>query len=249
MAICNLSQPATGKPRLSPLFPVVEAVALEFAVEGGPVHAQDLRDALFFLMPAQQQLNVAALQFIQGGPVRDQARGLVVELGPAEGFFQHIRLNLGGQVVHGDLPASAQLGQVLQGVAQLPHVPGPGIGLQHMAGLPLHQIDLVVLPAELGQEVVDERRDVLAPVPQGRHPQFHDTEPVVEILPEGSGLDHQLQVAVGGGDDPGIHLDGLVAAHAADLLLLEHPQEAHLEARAGLADLVEEDRAAGGLLE
>src|SRR5258706_42002 len=43
--------------------------------------------------------------------------------------------------------------------------------------------------------------------------------------------------------------DGLVAAHAAQLALLQHAQELGLHLRRDVADLVEEEGPAGGLLE
>ena len=58
-----------------------------------------------------------------------------------------------------------------------------------------------------------------------------------------------LQVLVGGGDQTDVHPDGLVAADPLELPGLEHAQELGLRGRAELADLVEEQGAAVGLLE
>jgi hypothetical protein len=57
------------------------------------------------------------------------------------------------------------------------------------------------------------------------------------------------EVAVGGRDDAHVDLHGLVAADALELALLQHAQQLHLDGRGDLADLVEEERAAVGLLE
>src|SRR5205807_6743515 len=54
---------------------------------------------------------------------------------------------------------------------------------------------------------------------------------------------------VGGHDDARIDGAGAVLAHRADLPLLQHAQELRLERRAGLRDLVEEERAAARHLE
>ena len=85
--------------------------------------------------------------------------------------------------------------------------------------------------------------------PQRRQRDRDDVDPVVEVLAELALRDELRQVAVGGGDDA--HVDGrlVVAADPADDLLLDRPQELDLHGRRRLADLVEEERAAVGLLE
>jgi hypothetical protein len=53
-----------------------------------------------------------------------------------------------------------------------------------------------------------------------------------------------LQILVGRGDHPHVHPDGAVRADRANLAILQHPQQLHLQRRAHLPDLVEEDGAA-----
>ena len=60
---------------------------------------------------------------------------------------------------------------------------------------------------------------------------------------------HRREVAVGGRDQPDVGAQGPAAAHALEGPLLEHPQHLALHAERQLADLVEEQRAALGLLE
>jgi hypothetical protein len=72
---------------------------------------------------------------------------------------------------------------------------------------------------------------------------------VVEVLAEAAGLHLHVEVAVGGRDDPHVHLHRVRAADRAHLVVLEHAQELGLETRAHVADLVEEERAAVGALE
>ena len=74
-------------------------------------------------------------------------------------------------------------------------------------------------------------------------------EPVVEILAERLCFDHCRQVAVGGGDDPDVDAHGPFAADAHDLAVLDDAQQADLRGERELADFVEEERAAVGLLE
>ena len=57
-----------------------------------------------------------------------------------------------------------------------------------------------------------------------------------------------LQVAVGGGHHPHVHAQGLHAAHALELLLLDEAQDLALQRQGQVADLVEEERAVVGHL-
>ena len=70
-----------------------------------------------------------------------------------------------------------------------------------------------------------------------------------EILAEAPGGDVGAQFAVGGGDHPDVDPQAPVAADPFDLAFLEHAQELGLHVRRHVADLVEEERAAVGLLE
>ena len=58
-----------------------------------------------------------------------------------------------------------------------------------------------------------------------------------------------MQVAVGGGDDADVGVQHARAAEAHELALLEHAQQLGLHRRRHLADLVEEQHAAVGLLD
>ena len=62
-------------------------------------------------------------------------------------------------------------------------------------------------------------------------------------------LDHRRQVAVRRGDEPHVHPQRTRAAQALEFVLLQHAQDLCLRARAHVADFVEEQRAAVGLLE
>src|SRR5436190_2051102 len=57
------------------------------------------------------------------------------------------------------------------------------------------------------------------------------------------------QIAMGRGDDADIGADRLPAANGGELALLQYAQQAGLRLGRHIADLVEEQRAAGGLLE
>ncbi len=59
------------------------------------------------------------------------------------------------------------------------------------------------------EKVLDQQRDVLATFSQWRYLDGDHVQSVIEILAEALLPDRVLQVLVGGGDDPDIHLDGL----------------------------------------
>ena len=99
------------------------------------------------------------------------------------------------------------------------------------------------------EEGVDQERDVLLALAQRRHGDVDDVQAVEEVVAEFA-LAHQfLEVLVGGGDEADVGLDGLVAADALEDAGIEHAQDFDLGVGVDLADLVEEERAAVGLLE
>ncbi len=62
-------------------------------------------------------------------------------------------------------------------------------------------------------------------------------------------LHHGRQVAVGRRDQPHVDAQRSCSTEALELVLLQHAQDLRLRARAHVADFVEEERAAVGLLE
>src|ERR1700745_800350 len=77
----------------------------------------------------------------------------------------------------------------------------------------------------------------------------HHVEPVEEVLAELPLRNLLGEVAIGGGEDADVHLDVARVSHAADLALLQRPQERRLQLQRQFADLVEQQRPAVGLLE
>ena len=55
-----------------------------------------------------------------------------------------------------------------------------------------------------------------------------------------------FEIAVGGGDDADIHLDGAVAADAFEFALLQHAQQLGLDAGRNFADFIQQNGAAVG---
>ena len=98
-------------------------------------------------------------------------------------------------------------------------------------------------------DVPDQPGNVLAPLAQGRNPDREDVQPVVEVGAEAAVGRHRPEVAVGGGDQPHVHLALVRRAEPLELALLEHAQQLGLQLQRQVADLVEEDGAVVGELE
>ena len=140
--------------------------------------------------------------------------------------------------------------QPLDGVLQLADVALPARALQVLERRRREALrPPVVVAAEQVGEVLDQRRDVLAAIAQRRHADRDHAEAEVEILAERALLDLLLEVLVGRGDDADVDLDRPRRSEALDFALLQHAQDLGLRLRAHVADFVEEDRAAVGLLE
>ncbi len=78
----------------------------------------------------------------------------------------------------------------------------------------------------------------------------HDVEPVIEILAETAGGDLvRRDGAPVAGDDAHIHLHDALPADAGEALVRQHPQDLALGGERHVGDLVEEERAAMGLLQ
>ncbi len=105
------------------------------------------------------------------------------------------------------------------------------------------------LARALAQEMPRQRRDVLAALAQRRQAQANDVEPVHQVFAK-QPLPHALvQILVRCRDDAHVGLQRCVAADAVVFAVGKHAQQAHLQVRRHVADLVEEQRAAFGLLE
>src|SRR5206468_3689295 len=81
-------------------------------------------------------------------------------------------------------------------------------------------------------EVLDQDRDVLDPVVQGRHVDRDDGDPEVEVFAKRAGLDGGGEIAIGRREDAHVDPDRTASAHARELALLEHAQQLGLGARA-----------------
>src|SRR5579871_185143 len=155
-----------------------------------------------------------------------------------------------GQIGHVDRIAAGHDDQPFDGVPQLADVALPPVALQRFnrrVGDPLRPH--VVLAAEVVHVVPHEQRDVVGPLAQRRHVDRDDRQAEVEILAEAAFLDLLLEVLVRRRDDAHVDLDRPRRSEPFDFALLQHAQHFRLRLRAHVADFVEEDRPAVGLLE
>jgi hypothetical protein len=111
----------------------------------------------------------------------------------------------------------------------LTHIAGP-VERHHAAHRALRDLRRR-LGRELRHEVLDEQRNVLAPLAERRQRDLEDVQPVEEILAERALGNHPLQRRVGGGNDPHVHLDRLVATQTLEGALLQRPQQFALQPR------------------
>src|SRR5207249_5425783 len=107
----------------------------------------------------------------------------------------------------------------------LPHVARPFVTRQHLERARRHAPHVAVaLTRGLPDEVLDEERDVLAPLAERRHVDGHDVQAVVEVLTELARPHRALEVDVGRRDHAHVDRDGPQPAEALDLALLQRAE-------------------------
>lgn len=100
-----------------------------------------------------------------------------------------------------------------------------------------------------GEEVFGQCRNVFAAIGQARNVDADDVQPVEQVFAELAGLHQGFQVLVRRGDDAHVDPHRRVAADPVELAIGQHAQQAGLGVGRHVADLVEEQGAAVGLLE
>jgi hypothetical protein len=103
--------------------------------------------------------------------------------------------------------------------------------------------------AVLLQEVVDQQRDVLPPVPEWRQFQLDHVQPVQEVFTELAARDQLFEFLVRGGDDPHVDRPRTRVAHRHHHPLLHDPQDRTLDTRRQHRDFVQKESPAVGRLE
>src|SRR5215510_920939 len=148
-----------------------------------------------------------------------------------------------------DLPTGCENHRPLDDVLQLPEIPRPRIALQQIERFGSEAVHLLVdLRFGLPEEVVREHRNVLGALAERRQGDGEGVEAIEEVLAELAGGQGLLEVTIGRRDDPYANLAGDHVSDRLALARLEHAQEPALHLRRHIADLIEEDRPAVGLL-
>src|SRR5687767_10496729 len=94
-----------------------------------------------------------------------------------------------------------------------------------------------------------ERGNVLSPIAQRRYADRDDAQPEVQVLSKCPAVDLLFQILVRRRENADVHLDRPRRPQPLDFTLLEDAQHLRLRLRAHVADFVEKDGSAVGLLE
>ena len=96
----------------------------------------------------------------------------------------------------------------------------------------------------LGQQISDQRFQIVGPFAERRDAHFDDVDPIQQIVAEASFSDQRGQITMRGGDDPYVGRHRRRSPDRMHFLLLQDAQELSLQGRRHVADFVEEDRPA-----
>ena len=89
-------------------------------------------------------------------------------------------------------------------------------------------------------EKLGQQADVIPPLPQWRQPDANNIDSVEQITTKAAILNHCIDIAGRGGNDPNIDRDLLASANPTNSPLLQHPQQFGLEGWWQFSNLVEE---------
>src|SRR5580704_16757262 len=129
-----------------------------------------------------------------------------------------------------DYVFTAQDDIALDQVLEFADVSWPMIFVQHG-----HEVEregagaAVVFAVVIFEEVVNERLDVATALAEWRHAQIDHVDAVVQILTEGSILNFDVQLAVGGADDADFDFLVFLGADATELAVLQQLQQLGLQ--------------------
>src|SRR5450830_1402185 len=149
------------------------------------------------------------------------------------------------QVLKPDPAVLAQRRQRAQHRTHLPHIAWPLECQQRLTRGGVNQYGLIA--GLLRQQEIQQLRFIAA-LAQRRQGDFQPIEPVVQILAEAAVADPFHQITVRGADNTNIDRLGL-DADGNHLAVLQYPQQAGLQGQRHIADLIEKQRAAIGLLQ
>ena len=100
----------------------------------------------------------------------------------------------------------------------------------------------VVCFAEMPQKCANEQGNIFFPFAQRRHDDAHDVQAKEKIVAEFSLTHERFEILVGGGDEPDVRAQGLIAADTLEsALLADHAQQFDLRAGADFGHFVEKN--------
>ena len=204
-------------------------IFLSLAHEGGIVHSQAGRGGPHVSVFLVSQADVVVFELCHSQP---QVQGPTIAIS--------LMAACNGQVGGQDIVPTAEDDGLFHHVFQLPDITRPSVAVHYLHSRRGKSLLKTVFLVHIGQERLNQGLYVPLSLPQGWNLDGHRVKPIVEILPEGAFGDALLQVSVGGGDDPHVHVHLLEPAHGADPALLEDPEELGLEADVHFGDLVQE---------
>src|SRR5215204_1081343 len=216
--------------------------AIELVVQRLERDAEDLGGArLVVARVIERQQDQPPLGLIDGRSRRE---------GHGRKRFLAARHEQGRQVTHLDEVTLGQDGRAFDDVAELADVAGPRVLLEDLHRFRVHRLDRLLVDAvELGQEALDQKRDIFTAVAERRQFNGEDVQPVIQVFAQLAGADRVRRIDIRRRDDAHVHGLFLAPAETAEAALLEHAQQLHLGRRLHLGDFVEEQRSAMRQLE
>ena len=157
--------------------------------------------------------------------------------------------HLGRQVLGFNQLRRRHHGQPVTDIFQLPYIAGKGKTAEPGQCCVRNPLGLhAELQRTLLQEVARQHGHIFLALTQGRQAQADHIEAVKQVLAKCTLLDALFQILVRRGNDAYIGLDRAVAANAIEMAIAEHAQQPGLQVKWHVANLVEKQRAAVGLL-
>src|SRR5439155_21529446 len=132
-------------------------------------------------------------------------------------------------LIHREIVCFAYNDRTLDDVLQFANVIWPGIRSEKVQSFFIYSEEsLSCFSCEMSDEGLDQQGNVFSSFPQRRNLNRKNVEAVKQIAAKCTSSDGSLQVAIGGGDDPYVSADKLIATHTLKLMFLQNTQQRNL---------------------
>src|SRR5579863_2022872 len=227
-ALCfrlEFSQPSVGSLQGGSRLRLVSLILLDGLSDDGPLDLdQEAVQGPLFSEPLFDFMPFKIIEPIVDGNLPDD---------PAYGQLR------GEQVGADPSPIGCEHHGALEYILELPNISGPRVFQQELYDLRGDARNLLVHPFRgFFNKMLDEQRDVLLSLAQGREEDLDDVEPIIEVLAKSPRRHQGENVPVGRSDDPDIDSNGFTSPHPLELLFLKYPQELYLCGVGELADFI-----------